>query len=904
MRNPTSSNSASIWRKIRLTHVGLLLICLLLPFCEVSCAGGKVSATVGQTIVGSDLSASSGKVIPAQPDLYLAGAFVTFLLAFGLGGERRGAYLVRGIAGACCVVFYLWYKTRVDAEIMRMTRGAGMIRVDWLAGYWILFLNSIFGALTAFWAYRYLGTTAGAATPSPASNAWVPPPPPPVNADGSPSMSAAPVASVTPSAPPFDWAGLVPKICARITKKVLIGASAIALVCIAAWGLVAWMGSTPGRSDYVRALNSNGWGETWAVSSMKITDKRDTYEGLVVDAEVTGSLRQDAFVKADTDDWIQVNTGLSIAASRSARAAVASPSWGKISAYVKAQPPATDITGAVALKKTAKKGGTAVFSVKFSAGRARDGWVVQTRSITAQGNAPVGHPRSAFAPGSFDVDSKDEVDRIKASAKEEGSFAEAFKTGYAAYKAEMGNRQTEMTKDFLSAIAPGRLFAGEAKSCDGNETVRVFLEFTEPKTSGSDRVAALLREDTGWMEARLFTGTWKFDEETGACSVQIKTNGEAAIRGLSPCMSVNSRWELTLNFEAGTLTGSTNSYKYHFELRTPEQALADQAEVEKPLRALIEATSVGSTYVGTISTRGHGSTYDIAAQFTKNERNGTSVDVVFSDPNHPSIRRYAHGQVLGNTKLGEGRPLRLTVSEERKPRDAGIFSVYLGDTKWAFEGNTMRGESDTYIFELTRSAAGSVAPTSMSAGSDIDRATEPINRNMDESVDEFEARTTRPVLTADQFDGVAFPSGTGAYLWMGDRWVALPRNDGKLVPSVMGQFNSKVGAQVGEFKFTGTTPVPVASGSITIFFRGAWNQQSGIDYPIAEMSLSSKGSDGGRRAPMFRVGKGLAGFHTHRAAGAIEVLSPNTLIYRGDSTNGPGSYVFMAGQNIFEVSLQ
>ena len=904
MSNSTSSSSASIWRNIRLTHVGLLLICLMLPFCEVSCAGDKVAATVGQTIVGSDLSASSGRVIPAQPDLYLAGAFVAFLLSFGLGGERRGAYLVRGIAGACCVVFYLWYRTRVDAEIMRMNRGAGMIRVDWLAGYWILFLNSISGALTAFWAYRSLGSMAGASAPSPANGVWVPPPPPLVDADGSPSMPAAPAAPVPPSAPPFDWAGLFSKIRARITKKVLIGAAALSLVGIAVWGMMAWMGGTPSRSDYVRALNSNGWGEMWSVSSMKITDKREIHRGLIVDAEVTGSLRQDAFKKADTTEWLQSNTGLSIADSRSARAAVASPSWGKIASFVMAQPPATDITGAVALKKTAQKGTTAVFAVKFLAGRAGDGWVVETRSVAEPSSMPVGQPRSSFAAGSFDVDDTAEVERIKASAKEEAMFAEAFKTGYAVYKAEMTNRQAELTKDFLAAVAPGRIFVGEAKSRDGGDDVRLFLEFVETKTSAPSRVAALLREDTGWREARLFTGTWKFDEETGVCSVQLKTTGEAAVRGLSSCMSVNSRWEVALNFEAGMLSGATNSYRYQFELRTTEQALADQAAVEKPLRALLEATSVGSVYVGTISTRNREMSYEIAAQFTKNERDGASVDVVFSDPNRPSIRRYAHGMVLGNTKLAETRPLRLTVSEEQKPRDAGIFSVYLGGTKWTFEGNSMRGESDTYVFDLTRSTAGRVVTTSMSTGSDSARPNESMDRYMNESVDDSESRTTRPVSTADQFDGVAFPSGTGAYLWMGDRWIALPRNDGKFIPSVIGQFNSKNGAQMGEFRFTGTTPVPVAPGSITIFFRGAWNNQSGIDYPIAEMSLSSRGSDATRRAPMFRVGKGLAGFGTHRAAGSVEVLGTDTLLYRGDSTNGPGSYVFMAGQNIFEVSLQ
>jgi len=175
-----------------------------------------------------------------------------------------------------------------------------------------------------------------------------------------------------------------------------------------------------------------------------------------------------------------------------------------------------------------------------------------------------------------------------------------------------------------------------------------------------------------------------------------------------------------------------------------------------------------------------------------------------------------------------------------------------------------------------------------------------------------------PVATSQ---APTFPRETGAYVWIDGQWVALPRNNGKVVQSAGDVLGSLLtGPQkLAEIVYDGReTPPEVSGESLVIAFVGAilpndpaklkrYPELAG--FPDLEIARSKTASDSKRRVDLVRIVPGLAGFGPTRLAATVEKPEDGVLLLTATSRVPAGRYAVAVSavdenQRAFEIRVK
>lgn len=238
---------------------------------------------------------------------------------------------------------------------------------------------------------------------------------------------------------------------------------------------------------------------------------------------------------------------------------------------------------------------------------------------------------------------------------------------------------------FLASLRPGLLFAGTAEdSLDRTRQPRVFLEVTELRLDENPpRLSALVRNDGGWTETRLFSGTVGYDEGTGAIQLRLSAPRDEDFSQAGPFLSDISSFRLHTDLDGDSvlrlasvgsaLVWTSSTQRLSLEPVPENQRAQLIKEIEGDHAQLVQATEPGRIYVGTVTSKAKGT-------------RGEWVLVLGSDENEESAPEHV-GRGLLRTGVLENpaRPdwklavnLRLAVNRHRSPN--GPLNLSLNQT--------------------------------------------------------------------------------------------------------------------------------------------------------------------------------------------------------------------------------
>jgi len=467
--------------------------------------------------------------------------------------------------------------------------------------------------------------------------------------------------------------------------------------------------------------------------------------------------------------------------------------------------------------------------------------------------------------------------------------------------------------------------------------------------------------------------------------------------------------------------------------------LVPAAEVE-PIRAelvgdfaqLMNATKVGSTFLGAAISKKNDSSERVLLRFTRQENDGALIQAVLRSPDRASWTRELNGTLISNRYRSEGRPLRLVMASESARKSAREDSVFRATRRdglqlnLMLEGNSLVGEDDMFHYKLAPAEAEQIAIIdreqsarerrfteivqagaaydgvardtqgfstrvrlrikrveagsntlqvvfeslqqggifhAMSGSFDIDAGTIGLGSSGEGKfnpsgylrlpifsrdavfkaslelgekdlrgvlVDQWNSQTDwsfafpllpqgeAPVATSQ---APTFPRETGAYVWIDGQWVALPRNNGKVVQSAGDVLGSLLtGPQkLAEIVYDGReTPPEVSGESLVIAFVGAilpndpaklkrYPELAG--FPDLEIARSKTASDSKRRVDLVRLVPGIAGFGPARLAATVEKPEDGVLLLTATSRVPAGRYAVAVSavdenQRAFEIRVK
>ncbi|HQF39524.1 MAG TPA: hypothetical protein PK322_10445 [Opitutaceae bacterium] len=803
------------------------------------------------------------------------------------------------------------------------------------------------------------------------------------------------------------------------------------MVAIGAGVWFAVNAGKPTSADVARALTDHLDRRTWSAPSIgSISVSRNPgLPSVTVSAVVTTALTEDHFLRVDTEEWCKAN-GADISGTAEALAATSQAQWPKLAPFVKAERPSLNIAEATLVRRTANKAEAVTFDARFIAQKSESGWVFADCTLEPRKEVE-GRSRSAFGASTLCIDDPSDKETARTAASAAVAFAKAYKDGVVAYKEDLARKKEAAIKDFLSAVSAKTLYRGYARPKNGNgEQTVLFLEFAQVR-GGENRLAAVLRDEAGWAEARPFSGTWSYDDNSGDFTIALNTRGADRIENCGPFVGGDTyrSWGMTLAYSGDKLVGGNDSFNYEFTRRSGAEAEQDRAEVEAPWREMIAATAKGAIFKG-IGTAKDGSTsFDMMLRITRND-NGGIVTAVAENPLDPRDNRTFKGMIIGNAHRNDGSPLRLNSgNDDHGSTGHDWFRFYGVETWWNLEGTTLSGASSRYTYNLTKLTEAEVAdfnaaraaaqnallacvqPGRAYAGiatSDRGKYSTKVGLRFSRlegagSLIEFGIFSVRDPRSAVTYNGsfspidgkitasrksknfndgdrafqeaflyrgelvlyvrddairveyenaaltLNFPYGgivekvaldgsggpeltvpdqQGAFALIEGKWVPLPRNNGRgrqsagdiagalfggLFKPIADAGNPSAASQpedVGEIIIDGTSPVPVVSGQLIVFFRGTpedFVQPKGLpaDYPLVEAAPLRVDEKGIRHARIYTIAPGLAGLAQSRTPGQILPVAEDAVVYRTTAYLEPGLYCFTAGNGkIYEVRVK
>lgn len=451
--------------------------------------------------------------------------------------------------------------------------------------------------------------------------------------------------------------------------------------------------------------------------------------------------------------------------------------------------------------------------------------------------------------------------------------------------------------------AAGRAFIGAAISKRRNAAEQVVLLFEKQENDGALLQGVLQSpERTVWR--RQFTGTLIGNRyRSEGAPLRIEMAGETAVKSArdDSVFKVND-WkglQLKLALEGGVLVGEDERFRYRFSPATEEQLAAiQQAQADRQNR-FAQVVRQGASFNGVARDK-QGFSSRVRLRVRRVEPASRTLQVVIESLQQGGIYHAMSGSydvdagLIGLGSSGEGKfnpsghlkvpcfskndTFKLSLELGETGLAGSLFTSWNGETGWTME----------FPLALRDAAAGEPAEAS------------------------------------------AYPSESGAYALVGEKWVPLPGNNGKIVQSAGTIAGGLLGGlldpkqqngpqKLAEVVFDGEQPLPVVGGeSLTIVFVGTVMEASPsmiakypqLDgYPDIEMAPTRTGSDSKRRLDLVRIVPGIAGVGDARIAATVDAPEAGVLTLTATAPLTPGDYAVVvsakdASQRAFEIRVQ
>lgn len=307
--------------------------------------------------------------------------------------------------------------------------------------------------------------------------------------------------------------------------------------------------------------------------------------------------------------------------------------------------------------------------------------------------------------------------------------------------------QEENKTRWLALLKPQALFAGTAEIKYQAGRPRVFLEITEVRgDEDPPRLSALLRNDGGWTETRLFSGAMIYEPGLGAFQLKLSSPSRGSegeennYKGAGPFLEdqadgFNLETDqdgdrvLPLTIEGNALLWNSGNTTLRLEPVRAESRATLMAESQGDYPQLIEATKSGMIYTGAITSKAKGTKENWNLSFTKQETpdgdepSGIDLEAILEHPEHRTWKGTLEGHVEANRYRAKELPVRLEYREgggEFSPpkeftdiferRNENDFSEdNSAAMRLRLEGSKLVGENPRFVFRFERAPPELVA---------------------------------------------------------------------------------------------------------------------------------------------------------------------------------------------------
>ena len=276
----------------------------------------------------------------------------------------------------------------------------------------------------------------------------------------------------------------------------------------------------------------------------------------------------------------------------------------------------------------------------------------------------------------------------------------------------------------LSMFRAGGFFLGPATNDHGirEKRTEVYLEITEARLDEEPpRLTALIRNDGGWDDSRLFSGELVHDEASGQLRLRLRSPRSEQVDGAGPLLDhdpsefylpdFGDGLRLELDIVNGTLQWSEHVSRLRLEPGTGANSRDSvQARLTARRQALVEATRPGRLYTGTITNRRTGKGRPWLLQFEGQEsESATSQNLratLESREGGPAFK--LTGLSESNRHRSPGAPIRLDlqagideIPEEFQREDDNLdVSDDRADLTLTPDGDRLVGETPRLLFRF------------------------------------------------------------------------------------------------------------------------------------------------------------------------------------------------------------
>jgi hypothetical protein len=576
-------------------------------------------------------------------------------------------------------------------------------------------------------------------------------------------------------------------------------------------------------------------------------------------------------------------------------------------------PQFSSLNSVVLVTTATPPGATAVTSGKVIAWKRDGAWQITGDPVRLDRTAFVGEPKPA---GAFAIDVPADEARLKALLSEQVSYAARVQAAAGELAAEVQRQHAQRVASFADLLRSGTLLMGTASGTTTSGAIRITLEIAS-SSAGSSHLTALLRNDGGWADTRLFQGEWSVPSDSDTCTIMLRSGRDDRITSAGPLLEDNREVAVTLQVRPdGTASGVPDNW----QLRRVDAAdiTAVKAGFSRAIGPALAATKPGLLYRGTVTSQVRGTNETLVLRFTAQDPDGVRVEASLESMTVASWARVFRGSVVDNTYRAGSTPIRLRSLDSARIAQApttSMLALATGNDSVALnlrvDGTRLTGQDGhfTYVFELAEpgwAPPGSALSGQPSAGSSGSAASSQQSATSGQpsaiaGSSSFNSQPSPFNSGAPAPAGRAlppFPGTVGAYVLSDDgQWLPLPRNNGRIVQSAVQKANAFFGwlnqaeAKIagtkvpdqnevtGQWMFDGTTPVPVVSGDdVVVIYAGplvispsllAKYPQLAME-PLMEMAPLWVLDSGVRAVPLTSPVKNIYGFGPLRVPVTLE----------------------------------
>jgi hypothetical protein len=612
----------------------------------------------------------------------------------------------------------------------------------------------------------------------------------------------------------------------------------------------------------------------------------------IIKFDATGTVPAALFVRENTATHLRRTLNLSHASSSVTRAAIEAAADPRVRERAGVSDTPADPLDAVVLRETTAAGTSFPFSGVATASRVAGKWRFTLLQGTLSSPTLEGQPRARFGEKTFVIGSPADDAALKELVEKQNDFVTRLEKARDELAVENKRDRESRLVHFHNLLSVGTLFTGETTSGEG-EPVSLEIAYTKP---GSRQVSALLRNSGGWSDARPFLGTWKFDDATGAFSLNLMSRSNQAIPDAGPLLANSAALSLSAVLsDDGRLTSANNSDIALALTRVDAESLAaTKAKLTARLDAALEATRADTIYHGTATAKKTGASEHSFLRFTQQTDHGASLTASLESAEAgPSHKRTLRGAIVDNRHRAGDQPIRLQLPGSTRARSAkpGTLFAHATDATLALkvDGTGLLGEDATFRYEFTRITAQQAAVLKKAM--------------KDSPLAKAAASTTNANL----------PRTSGVHIQIDGQWTALPRNGGSTSQGLggfaKGLFSKNKDAEKAPtLVFKGNTPVPIVPGDdLTLTFKGKIpSRPKGVpaDYPLIEAAHTTQQDDGTRSTPLERITSNFAGFGTGRLSATVAQPAADILTLTFVQRLEPGTYAILVGTDGYEFTVK